>query len=108
MSTARKETSVIAARTKYEYSDFLGVLDYLQDQGDVFVSGIDGRSADLNSYMTIVDPKSLRRAIESSNIHTDLWSAVVKFIQTTPNWSPTVLTTAALVNNILSCHRDEG
>lgn len=84
------------------YEDFLGVLDYLQNQGDVFVSGIDGRSTHANAYMTIVDPMALFRAIESSGIPESLWLATSNFFETTPNWSPTVLITASLIKGFVA------
>lgn len=87
---------------KYGYDDFLAVLDYLQDQGNVFVSGINGRSADPNSYMTIVDPKSLINTIHSSDIPDDLWLATANFFETAPNWSPTVKITALLIKGVVS------
>lgn len=67
---------------KFRYKDFVCVLDYLQGKKDVFVSGIDGRSADPLSYMTVVQPRSLIQAIESSNIPKSRWLDAAKFVET--------------------------
>lgn len=85
--------------TKYRYDDFLGVLEYLQERRDVFISGVDGRPTDPNSYMTVVEPPALRRAIEdsSSGISNGLWDATADFFESAPNWSPILKITAGLI-----------
>ena len=89
------------------YEDFLGVLDYLQGQGDVFVSGHDGRPTHRDAYMTIVDPAALSRAIDSSDIPEDLWIDTAEFLKLAPNGSPTVVFTASLIKLFLEAKRQQ-
>lgn len=59
--------------------------DYLDEREDVFISGIDGRSCNMDSYMTVLNYKALERAFKEAPFTRLDWQAFVFYWDKNPN-----------------------
>lgn len=65
----------------------LEIEDYLQEN-KVFLNGISGRPCHSDSYMTIVDPEALDKAIANSDVDKETIKEAIEYWSTDPNNQP--------------------
>jgi len=69
-------------------SKILEIEDYLQDK-DVFINGISGKPAHMDSYMSIIDFKKLEQAVKKSSFTQKEWKEAAESWEVVSYISPT-------------------
>lgn len=62
---------------------------FLQDE-DVFLNGISGKPAHMDSYMTVLDYGALRTALKKNPFSQDDWNTAISYWETQAYLSPTI------------------
>lgn len=70
--------------------DVFEFLDYLQNKGNIFVNGIDGRSQHMESYMCVIDYNALKDAVleVKDQINDTQWEEIHSWLSGTAYLSP--------------------